>query len=272
VQAPRGGWELVLVDNGSTDDTRAVISGFAPTAPCPVVVVSEPVAGLSRGRNAGLRVARGDVIAFTDDDCYVAPDFLAQIEVVFATHEIGYYGGRVLLHDPSDDAITTQTRPHAVVLEPTSFITPGFIHGANMAVRREVVDAIGGFDVGLGPGTPLYAADDTEFLGRASAGGWRGAYDPRPVVYHHHRRKAGRDTQLLMKKYDYARGGYYASCLLEPRLRAPCLRHIVHELKQRVRRTDFGSIVRELTGAIRFLAYRATHVDSIPSLRDSPAR
>ena len=271
-QVPRGGWELVLVDNGSTDATPAVIEEFRRSALCEVIVVSQPIEGLARSRNAGLRRARGDIIAFTDDDCYIDPGFLVQIETVFASRKIDFLGGRILLYDPADDAITTQTRPHAVVLEPGSFVTPGFIHGANMAVRRDVVVAIGGFDPGLGAGTALYAAEDTEFLARASAYGWRGAYDPGPVVYHHHGRKPGRDVWRLMKRYDYGRGAYYASCLLMPTVRVSCLRHIYRELKASLRRTDFGSIARELSGMIQFLFYRATHVDSVPSLREKPAR
>lgn len=259
------------MDNGSTDETPAVIDDFRRSAPCEVVVVRQPIAGLSRSRNAGLRSARGDIIAFTDDDCYVAPDLLVQIEAIFEAREIGYLGGRVLLFDPADDTITTQTRPDPVTLPPGSFVTPGFIHGANMAVRREVIAAIGGFETGLGAGTAVFAADDTEFLGRASARGWRGAYDPRPVVYHHHGRKPGRDAQRLMKLYDYGRGAYYASCLLMPAVRGSCLRHIWGELKTRLRRTDFGPIGRELTGLLRFLVYRATHAGAGASLRDSPA-
>ena len=82
-----------------------------------------------------------------------------------------------------------------------------------------------------------------------------------------------RDCLGHLRRLEAPRGGYYASCLLTPRLRGPCLRHhVVHEFRKSVRRTDFGSIARELAGVIRFLGYKATHVDSIPSLRDRPAR
>lgn len=263
----------MLVDNGSTDGTSAVIEEFRQSAVCDTVAVEQPVRGLARSRNAGIRRSRGDIIAFTDDDCYVAPDCLVEIEAAFASRDIGYLGGRVVLYDPTDDPVTTQLRPHPVILEPGSFITPGFIHGANMAVRRAVVDAIGGFDVRLGPGTALFAAEDTEYLTRASACGWRGAYDPRPVVYHHHGRKPGRAAQAVMRGYDYARGAYYASCLFRPTVRVSCLRHLYGELKANVRRRDFGRIARELAGLGRFLLAAAIlPTDRAPRLGDGPAR
>ena len=262
IQAPRSGWELVVVDNGSSDGTPAVIEDFRRAAPCRVTVVSQPIEGLSLTRNAAIEHARGEIIASIDDDCYIAPDCLVQIETIFASADIGYLGGRVMLYDPTDDPITTQTRSHAVVLEPLSFVPPGFIHGANMAFRRDMAVAIGGFDLGFGAGTALFAGEDTEFFGRASALGWRGVYDPRPVVHHHHGRKPGRDVQRLMKRYDYARGGYYARCLTLPALRGSCLRHVYRELKANVRRSDFGAIVREVTGMICFFLYRPRRAPS----------
>ena len=69
-------WELVVVDNGSTDDTPAVVREFAVRAPMPVVQVDEPRAGLGRARNAGVRASSGALVAVTDDDCYPREDYV----------------------------------------------------------------------------------------------------------------------------------------------------------------------------------------------------
>uniref|UniRef100_UPI00286E8B15 glycosyltransferase family 2 protein n=1 Tax=Sandarakinorhabdus sp. TaxID=1916663 RepID=UPI00286E8B15 len=66
-----GDWELVIVDNGSTDATAAVVADFAAQAGFRVVQVHQPVPGLSNARNAGVAAATGELILFTDDDCYV---------------------------------------------------------------------------------------------------------------------------------------------------------------------------------------------------------
>ncbi|MDG2133825.1 MAG: glycosyltransferase, partial [Phycisphaerales bacterium] len=65
--------ELVLIDNGSTDDTHQIMEAHADRARYPVLVRQEPDAGLSRARNAGLDAATGDLLLFTDDDCYLDP-------------------------------------------------------------------------------------------------------------------------------------------------------------------------------------------------------
>src|SRR5690349_3614302 len=75
VKSP-GPWELVIVDNGSSDNTSEVVAEFARTAAFRVLLVTEPRRGLGRARNAGIKVSSGDIIAFTDDDCYVSSDYL----------------------------------------------------------------------------------------------------------------------------------------------------------------------------------------------------
>src|SRR4051812_27727014 len=71
-------WELVVVDNGSTDATPSVVQEFAAIAHMPVKYVFEPRPGLGNAHNAGIRVAQGQILAFTDDDCYPAADFVSQ--------------------------------------------------------------------------------------------------------------------------------------------------------------------------------------------------
>jgi glycosyltransferase involved in cell wall biosynthesis len=72
-------WELIIVDNGSTDDTAAVIREFIRSTRVQAVYLFEPKAGKSTGLNTALRVAQGQILAFTDDDCYPAPEFLSQV-------------------------------------------------------------------------------------------------------------------------------------------------------------------------------------------------
>src|SRR5579872_1042990 len=152
-------WELVVVNNGSSDDTAAVLAEFERSAPFPMRIVNEPVAGLSNARNAGLRVARGEVVVFTDDDCYVRPDFVDQYREIFDNQTFGFAGGRILLHDRTDYPVTmieSESEQRFGLGRP---VPCGILQGANMAMRRRALEAAGGFDVRLGSGTEFLADD-----------------------------------------------------------------------------------------------------------------
>jgi glycosyltransferase involved in cell wall biosynthesis len=98
-------WELVVVDNGSTDETRGVIKNHGKDLLLKTVI--EPQAGLGRARNQGWSVAQGDIVVFTDDDCYPADDFLSSVVRCFEEDpSLGFIGGRILLYDPEDYRIT----------------------------------------------------------------------------------------------------------------------------------------------------------------------
>lgn len=205
-------WELVLVDNGSTDRTAEIVAEFAAQASCPVQYVFEPKPGLARARNRGLAAAQGEIIAFTDDDCYPEPDFLDAIDQAFSDAQVGYVGGRIRLFDPSDFPITILESTEAVALAAGSYLKAGVIQGANMAFRRQTLDQIGGFDPLFGSGA-AFPCEDIDALARASLAGWGGAYDPAIVVFHHHGRKAS-DAEALMRAYDIGRGAYHMKMLL----------------------------------------------------------
>ena len=146
-----GTWEMVLVDNDSTDQTPEVLQRFIRGAPVPAVVVHKKRPGLGAARNAGLAMARGRLLAFTDDDCYPAADWLSEARRAFDAHpDAGVVGGRILLFDPTDAPYTIQEHNRLERLPPRSFIIPGFIQGANFVVARAVVERIGGFDARLG--------------------------------------------------------------------------------------------------------------------------
>lgn len=209
--------ELILVDNGSSDNTLAVIRGFAEKAACPVNIVVEPQAGLSRARNAGLKRAQGDTIAFTDDDCYLGEGYFRVASEVFDDGRFSYCGGRILLYDSSDASYGLQEQKTFELIPPHSFIAPGRIQGANLIVHRRVVDEIGRFDTDLGAGTP-FRCEDIDFVARASQAGLAGAHVPKLVVYHHHGRKPGEEIAQLERENAYARGAYYAKFLAKGHL------------------------------------------------------
>jgi glycosyltransferase involved in cell wall biosynthesis len=248
-------WELILVDNGSTDTTSAVIRDFAADGHVPVITVYEPRPGLGRARNAGLTHATGRIIAFTDDDCYPMPDYLDRIIGLFESLEIGFMGGAIHLFDEADAPLTISLIAEDRLMGPGSFFWPGLIQGANMAFLRETLTSIGGFDDELGPGTP-FVADDIDAIGRASAAGWHGGFFTRPVVLHHHGRKV-EQGKALSRDYDRGRGAYFMKLLLIPQTRRQVGWRVVAELCQSAIRTP-ASLSRELRGAFGyFRRYRA---------------
>ena len=244
-------WELVLVDNGSTDRTGDRLRTFAATFSQPVKIITESKPGLGRARNRGWRAATAAVIAFTDDDCYPAPNYLSNILAVFTAPEVGFAGGKTLLYDPSDAPVTIYDCPHEQTYPPEHFIVGGVIHGANMAFRRQTLLEIDGFDDQLGAGTP-FAFEDVDAQLRALAAGWIGKYDPNSIIFHHHRRKPGIEIETLTRSYDTGRGGYYMKCILFMPHRWRCLRHWLRN----IRRQPLGQTIREVHAAIGYLVYQ----------------
>jgi glycosyltransferase involved in cell wall biosynthesis len=262
-------WELVLVDNGSRDETAAVLAAFAaraarapaaPGAPLAVTVVDEPRPGLTRARNAAVARTRAPILCFTDDDCYPTPDFLDRWAEVFDDPAVGYGGGTVELHDPADHPITVKPRGPADPRRPGAYVPAGLIHGANMAFRRELVVRAGGFDPDLGPGTP-FNCEDVDMFARVSALGAAGGYFPPPTVTHHHGRRAGPAVDALERSYAHGWGAYRASLLL----RRGARKHGVYAWLQMAQETAAGlrdprrrvHAAYELLGGARLVAHRA---------------
>src|SRR5262249_2264682 len=114
--------------------------------------------GQGRAQNAGWRAATATIIAYTDDDCYVTPNYVDSVLAAFK-RDVGFVGGRVLLFDKDDLAITIATRATEFKLLPYTFVAAGDFLGANMAFRREILERIGGFDEDFGPGTKFVCND-----------------------------------------------------------------------------------------------------------------
>ena len=102
--------EIVVVDNGSTDDTAGIINAWAASSAVRVHLLFEPKAGLPRAHNRALRAARGEILAFTDDDCRLSKEYVTDL-LRHNAGDIGLVlrGGRVELGDPTDLPLTINT-------------------------------------------------------------------------------------------------------------------------------------------------------------------
>jgi glycosyltransferase involved in cell wall biosynthesis len=242
-------WEAVIVDNGSCDETRAVARRFFDNNDIRGLYAWEPEPGLSRARNAGLNVSSGEIAAFTDDDCYPAPDLLDRICEIFADPRVGFIGGRILLHDPDDYPLTVNESMETLRFSAGSIVPCAAVQGANMAFRRAALVGIGGFDPALGAGTP-FPAEDWDAAARVCSDGWDGGYFPAPAVSHHHGRTATAAASHL-RTYHYASGAVYAKLLMDRTTRWPYGRHwarrILGDAKYHQRK-----LVHQFRGAIDY--------------------
>jgi glycosyltransferase involved in cell wall biosynthesis len=212
-----GDWELIVVDNRSTDDTAQVVSNYGAQARFPIKYAFESRQGKSYGLNTGISLARGKIIAFTDDDGMPAPEWLERIGQHFEAHpEIACVGGRVELCDPADALVTVRLSKQARVVDTTTFDVSNIpVIGCNMAIDAQVLSRVGLFDTDLGPGSRIGVAEDLDILYRLVRAGHRIGYDSRLLVLHNHGRRTKLDVDHVSKGYLSGRGAFYCKYLLQ---------------------------------------------------------
>jgi glycosyltransferase involved in cell wall biosynthesis len=183
-------WELLVVDNNSTDDTQQVLSAFKNDLP--LRALFEPRQGQSFARNLAIREAHGEIIAWTDDD--VCPDehWLQATYQAFDRYNADMVFG--IVHPRWLSAAPTwyeyqRFRGKFALLDygPESFAAAHVDHtfyGANHAGRRDVFRALQGYREDLGLVGDGGGEDDTEFFTRALAAGMRIVYEPRSIIWH----------------------------------------------------------------------------------------
>lgn len=257
--------EIVVIDNGSTDKTSSVCQSFRDAAGVPLrwQYVAEP--GISRARNAGIKVSRGSIVAFTDDDVLPKSDWLDVIAREFATDPlVSVISGRVELQNPEDlpksiRRLESRKEFHGVDDAFNTFI------GCNFAVRRSVVDRIGLFDPEFGTGSRFQSAEDAEFSYRAWKCGEKVMYVPEMFVLHDHGRKTTQTMMSLIRGYIRGRGAFYAKFILQGDSTAA--RHMYWEIRSslldlRPGRENLGwrHPLWLLEGFVQYACCKATHI------------
>jgi glycosyltransferase involved in cell wall biosynthesis len=266
VHLPDDGQELLVIDNcPSTDDTQRIVQSFPG-----VRYVREERPGLNVARNRALHEATHEIVAFTDDDAAPDPDWLRSLLRNF--------------NDPMVLCVTGLTMPLELETEAQEWFeryTPfskGFKRvvfesvkqnplatgrvgaGANMALRKSVLQQVGIFDENLDAGTPTCSGGDHEFFARILMQGYRIVYDPTALSWHRHRRTW---EELRRALYGYGVGVYafWTRMLLVEKewtmvkiaiewLAHDQLPHLYNSLLRKPDSVPLDLIVAELTGCL----------------------
>lgn len=224
-------FEVLVVDNNPASGlTPPVVASFGDERVRSVGAVGR---GLSIARNVGLKHAKYDIVAFTDDDVLVDKAWLTNLAAGFArsagvgcvcgmaasaeliTAAQGYFDKRVGWADEFDASVfALDAPPEDEPLFPLRVAAYGT--GANFAVRREVMVELGGFDEGLGIGSPTGGGEDIDMFVRVLLGGHKLVREPSAVVWHCHRRTAD-ELMIQMHNYGLGLGAWTTKLLLQPK-------------------------------------------------------
>ena len=206
--------EIVVVDNASQDDTFAVVSEWAKTSRVAVKLLREPCPGLANARNCGVSGSCGTLLAFTDDDCRMDASYVLDA----LRHDAGdteptLRGGRVELGDATDLPITIKTSPVAMQWQ-KRFKSARLgnvadsIAGANMVMRRSLVERLGPFDWRFST-DEVPAGEDVDYIFRAYIQNILIEYVPNMTVVHFHGRKIAEQASRLLRSYMIGSGALY---------------------------------------------------------------
>jgi glycosyltransferase involved in cell wall biosynthesis len=214
-------WEVLVIDNNSTDQTRGVTEEFCRKHPGCFRYIFEPRQGKSIALNTGIREAHGDIFAFIDDDVTVEPTWLRNLTAALGTSEWAGTGGRIL---PACKFV----KPGWLMLEDRHALAPlalfdrGLLEGAltespygtNMAYRRAMFEKHGPFRTDLGPqgdSRVPQKSEDSEFGRRLLDAGEHLRYEPTAIVYHEIPDARVRKTYFLNWWFDKSRSDIRAS-------------------------------------------------------------
>jgi GT2 family glycosyltransferase len=192
------GWEVVIADQSVNGETQALLEPLQGVQ----YVRSEP--GLSRARNTAVRATSGEIVAFCDDDVEVSAAWFDEVLRLFEEH-------------PDAGAVCGPVRTHAghhlPGVAPDVYRWPSHPFrlgtGANIAVRRVALDAVGLFDEDLGAGARFHAAEETDLLYRIQRAGWAIVYSQSLEIVHFEERTLAQELRLHYR-YGYGAGAQTA--------------------------------------------------------------
>jgi cellulose synthase/poly-beta-1,6-N-acetylglucosamine synthase-like glycosyltransferase len=199
---PREALEVIVVDDGSDTPLDSIVDSVSDGLD--VELVTQPPSGPATARNTGVAKSSGTFVAFTDDDCTPAPDWLAKLTARLSERPDLLVGGLTI------NALTRNTYATAsqtligylYSYYNAAFDQASFLTSNNMAFARRRFDEVGGFDTSI----PRPAAEDRELCDRWLYNGLPMLYASEAIVYHYHDLTPRR---FWRQQFGYGRGAYY---------------------------------------------------------------
>ena len=191
LRTPKCGFEMIAVDNASTDETRAILEDYRDRLA--LTIVQEPAPGKSNAMNSGIRYARGSLVLFTDDDVIPSPDWVcAYADAAEAHPDVDIFAGQVRhfwQKTPPEwlERLGAEGEAYGgtAIDRPAGPIEPHFIKGANFLVRSRLLrEHKFRADIGYGAGGDMVAGEETYFAQKAFEARHKLRYVPQACVRH----------------------------------------------------------------------------------------
>ena len=210
----RDRFEVIIVDDGSEQPLDNIVQRYDEQIN--ITLVRQENKGPAQARNHGADIAQGEYLAFTDDDCTLAPDWLSALEKCLADHPNSLVGGYTINALENNLYSTASQLLINYIYEYYNVLSQGaqFFASNNFALARELFHKVGKFDVSF----PLAAGEDREFCDRVLYRGYSLNYAPEAIIYHHH--------QLTLKKFwrqhfNYGCGAFFYHQIRSQRKQQP---------------------------------------------------
>lgn len=224
LQSPPGGWKLVVIDNGSTDGTKEILSSSQQKLP--LTFFSEPTPGKNAALNAGLVHLEGDLAVFTDDDVFPHADWLVRLREAADTNpDYSMFGGAIVARWQVAPPEWMQWVPRGAAFAltepswPDGPTEPINLFGPNMAIRAQVFAKGTRFDPTIGPRGANYAmGSESELLLRLGSEGHKAWHVKNAVVEHFIRDYQMQRSWVLGRALRYGRGSFRRAKAADPSL------------------------------------------------------
>jgi len=198
---PKDKYEIIVVNDGSTDGTEEVLKEYAKKAPCAFKWLTQQNKGSYAARNLGIKNAGGEIICFTDDDCIADKRWLEELVKGFTDEGIGGVGGRIIAYNPK-----TMLEKYVEMDQASEIREP--LYTCNAAYKKGVLERVRGFD------SYFRSGGDVDMSIRVTLEGYKLKYASDAIIYHKHRETLkglikqrynyGIGTAVLSKKYRYS--------------------------------------------------------------------
>ena len=214
-------------------------------------IIRQNEKGLSAGRNAGIKVARGEILAFVDDEVTFGPDYFLNLKKCFTGKYLDAVAGRILKESSGEPyARTHRAKKHALGIHDFNYWL-----GGNMILARETIERIGLFDENFGVGKYFGSGEDLDYFYRLIQAKMRIVYCPEAFIYHPAESKINPEIGKKFLSYGRGQGAVYAKALSSKfhpviigqyvfSLIKPLLRYLLYILTARPgRATIFGRLL-----------------------------